>query len=609
MGALIRTHDWARTSLGPIARWPQNLKTITQSLLLTPVPIVLLWGVEGIMIYNDAYSVFAEERHPTLLGSKVRQGWPEVADFNDNVMKVCLGGGTLSYRDQQLTLHRKGQPEQVWMNLDYSPVLAENGRPAGVLAIVVETSERVLAQEALAKAEERLSYALEASGMVGIFDWNITTDTFYSDARFAAMFSVDPEKGASGAPLSDYLAGVHPEDRSRIAGKIQHAIATGEKYAQEYRLRQKDGTVRWIEARGECLYDEEGKALRFPGVVVDVTERKQAERALRESEERRRIASEAAQIGVWDYDLVTDILRWDTRTRALFGLSPAAPVGYDVFLAGLHPEDRDRTDAAVQRALDPDGNGEYDIEFRTVGLEDGMTRWIAARGKCFFENSNPVRFIGTVLDVGATKEAEERQQLLLREMNHRVKNLFAIVSGMIALSARSARTPQELAQSLRGRLDALMRANELVKPGIMGNEHSPGERTTMETLVNTVLRPYEDKSGRIILNGPEVAVGSKAVTSLALVLHESATNAAKYGALSEPNGSIRIDWTRQGDNFMLQWEETGGPAIKAPPHTHGFGSVLAERSIAGQLGGTIDHEWRPAGLKLNVVIPLHRLEA
>lgn len=143
---LIRTHDWASTPLGPIEGWPQSLRTATGLLVASPVPLVMLWGPEGVMIYNDAYSVFAGGRHPALLGSNVREGWPEVADFNDNVMKVGLAGGTLAYRDQALTLHRNGRPERVWMNLDYSPVPDESGRPAGVLAVVVETTERVLAE-------------------------------------------------------------------------------------------------------------------------------------------------------------------------------------------------------------------------------------------------------------------------------------------------------------------------------------------------------------------------------------------------------------------------------------------------------------------------------
>lgn len=161
LGELIRGHDWSDTALGPLDHWPQSLRTVTSMLLLSPVPIVLLWGELGIMLYNDAYSVFAAGRHPHLLGSEVRKGWPEVADFNDHVMRVCLAGGTLAYKNQELTLHRNGRPEQVWMNLDYSPVLDETGIPVGVIAFVVETTERVRAERHLLAEKHRLTQLFE----------------------------------------------------------------------------------------------------------------------------------------------------------------------------------------------------------------------------------------------------------------------------------------------------------------------------------------------------------------------------------------------------------------------------------------------------------------
>ncbi|MFG3454146.1 PAS domain-containing protein [Stutzerimonas stutzeri] len=169
LGELIRAHDWSDAGLGPPAQWPQSLKTVTAMMLLSPVPIVVLWGEQGIMLYNDAYSVFAAGRHPTLLGSEVRKGWPEVADFNDRVMRVCLAGGILAYKDQELTLHRNGRPEQVWMNLDYSPVLDETGRPAGVIAFVVETTERVRAERHLLAEKQRLTQLfVQAPGIMAM---------------------------------------------------------------------------------------------------------------------------------------------------------------------------------------------------------------------------------------------------------------------------------------------------------------------------------------------------------------------------------------------------------------------------------------------------------
>ncbi|MEK1886365.1 MAG: ATP-binding protein [Phyllobacterium sp.] len=163
LARLIASHDWSSTPLGDIASWPQSLKSTISLILHSPVPIVTLWGERGIMIYNDAYSVFAGGRHPQLLGTEVRKGWPEVADFNDNVMKVGLAGGTLAYTDQELVLYRTGKPERVWMNLDYSPLINEMGVPAGVMAIVVETTAKVRAEEAL-RNETRFLQILNRTG-------------------------------------------------------------------------------------------------------------------------------------------------------------------------------------------------------------------------------------------------------------------------------------------------------------------------------------------------------------------------------------------------------------------------------------------------------------
>lgn len=169
-GRLTASRDWSKTPLGPLEAWSQSLRTATTTLLASPVPMVMLWGEAGVMLYNDAYSVFAGGRHPELFGSNVREGWQEVADFNDNVMRVGLAGGTLAYRDQELTLFRHERPEQVWMNLDYSPVLNDQGRPAGVLAIVVETTERVIADRRQAfrlALEERLWGFTDPAAIIG----------------------------------------------------------------------------------------------------------------------------------------------------------------------------------------------------------------------------------------------------------------------------------------------------------------------------------------------------------------------------------------------------------------------------------------------------------
>src|SRR6201995_3747250 len=159
---IISKFDWKATSLGPIENWPASLKSSIALILRSHLPIVTLWGEDGIMIYNDAYSEFAGGRHPKLFGSKVREGWPEVADFNDNIMKVGLAGQTLAYRDFGLTLFRNGgKPEQVWLNLDYSPILNERGTPAGIMAIVVEITDKIRIERELNAEREGLKRMFE----------------------------------------------------------------------------------------------------------------------------------------------------------------------------------------------------------------------------------------------------------------------------------------------------------------------------------------------------------------------------------------------------------------------------------------------------------------
>ncbi|CAJ0894159.1 response regulator [Ralstonia flatus] len=161
MAQRVLAFDWASTELGPIEDWPPSLRAAVQMVLASPVPLVMLWGRHGYMVYNDAYAEFAGGRHPYLLGCPVELGWPEVADFNRHVMDVCLGGGTLSYRDKELVLLRNGRPEDVWMDLYYSPLPDDHGSPAGVLAIVVETTERVLTERERQAAEQALRQLTE----------------------------------------------------------------------------------------------------------------------------------------------------------------------------------------------------------------------------------------------------------------------------------------------------------------------------------------------------------------------------------------------------------------------------------------------------------------
>jgi PAS domain S-box-containing protein len=215
--ALMKTFDWGATSIGPMDLWPQSLRTTISIMLRSPIPMVLLWGPDGIMIYNDAYTVFAGGRHPRLLGSKVLEGWAEVADFNANVMRVGMAGGTLSYRDQELTLYRNGVPEQVWMNLDYSPVIDETGKPGGVLAIVVETTERVMAERRLAAEKDRLRELFhQAPGFMVIYSGPDHVFELVNEAYYQLV----GRREIIGKPLLEALPEVAGQGFDKLLDKV-----------------------------------------------------------------------------------------------------------------------------------------------------------------------------------------------------------------------------------------------------------------------------------------------------------------------------------------------------------------------------------------------------
>jgi signal transduction histidine kinase len=287
MAGRIRAFDWSRTELGSLENWSRSLRSAVQLMLASPLPMVMLWGRAGYMIYNDAYSIFAGGRHPYLLGCAVELGWPEVADFNRHVVDTCLAGGTLSYRNKQLVLLRDGVPEDVWLDLYYSPVADDDGYPAGVMAMVVDTTEFVISERLRQAAEnayradnERVRLALNAGALLGSFVWDLKANTLSGDERFARTFSFPPGQSLNNLPQDLAQARIHPDDRSWVEEQVRQSIRTGAPYNAEYRVMRSDGSYLWVLASGCCEFDEQGQAFRFPGVLIDIHERKSAEESL-----------------------------------------------------------------------------------------------------------------------------------------------------------------------------------------------------------------------------------------------------------------------------------------------------------------------------------------
>jgi PAS domain S-box-containing protein len=334
LAALIRTYDWTSTGLGPLQAWPQSLKTVAETLLRSPVPIVLLWGEAGIMIYNDAYSVFAGGRHPKLLGSKVREGWPEVADFNDNVMKVGLSGGTLAYKDQELTLNRHGRPEQVWMNLDYSPVLDESGRPAGVIAIVVETTQRVIAERGVAESEERFRL-IANSAPVPMWVSKLDRTRGFANQAYLDFLGLPYEE----AIVFDWRTILHPDHLDRIVRESIAGEASLKPFVLEGLYRRGDGAWRWMRSESQPRLDAQGKHIGFIGVAHDITAAKEAEDVLRRLNEtlEQRITERTSQLEANEARLLA-ILETSNQYQGLLDLDGNVLYANKIALSGIRAD-------------------------------------------------------------------------------------------------------------------------------------------------------------------------------------------------------------------------------------------------------------------------------
>lgn len=321
--------------------------------------------------------------------------------------------------------------------------------------------------------------------------------------------------------------------------------------------------------------------------------------------ERLRIATDAAGIALWSWNVDSDEIALDERAHQLWGVSRKGTVTFEELSQQIHPADLERVREAFQ---DTRGQtGAYEIDFRI--LQGKAVRWISARGQ-----GGDVGIVGRVmfgvfLDVTQRKQAEEAREMAAGEMSHRVKNLFSIASALTAIAARSAGTTTEMAHDLTQRLTSLGRAHDLVRP-------APGQveerAASLGDMLSVLLAPYstdDASNARIQMSVPEVWVGGTAATTLALVVHELATNSVKYGALSRASGILDVRCTEHHDDVAVVWTERGGPPVTAPEGKEGYGSKLIARSMSGQLGGAITFDWPASGMVATLRMSRARLAA
>lgn len=310
----------------------------------------------------------------------------------------------------------------------------------------------------------------------------------------------------------------------------------------------------------------------------------------------------AAGVALWAWNVDTDAFTMDELGFKLWGLPQGEQVTFEKLSTRIHPADRDRVRSAFSatRAI----LGPYETDFRILIGDE--VRWIAARGQGEDDGIVGRTMYGIFLDVTGRKQAEEGHELLAGEMSHRVKNLLAIASGLTAISSRLTLSKEDMAGELTERLSALGRAHDLVRPLLNGQ----GNAALLGDLLSVLLAPYDDLGafkGRIRVAVERMGVGEHAATGLALVIHELATNSMKYGALSHEAGTLDVSSMAEEDDVILTWLEHGGPKVQEPDGAGGFGSKLVQRSVRGQLGGTIDYDWAETGLIVTLRINRARL--
>ena len=426
MNQRIRAIDWEKTSFGAEAGWPQELRMALSLCLNTTLPTALYWGEDLRLLYNDAWAPIAGEKHPWALGRPAREVWADIWHvIEPQLLAVLQTGQGFSVADQMLPMQRGGRIQQTHWDYSFAPIFGQSGEVLGIFNQGNETTARLSAERALRASEERLEYALGASDTVGTWDWDVPNDRVIADTRFAKLYAVPREKAAAGAPIADFFNAIHPEDLSYVERAITAALKDGSIFSQEYRLVQADGTHRWVIAEGRPTLAPDGTPLRFPGISFDITDRKNAEAALRDSEERFRAITNSIDQMIWSTTPDGDHDYYNQRWYDFTGVPPGSTDG-EGWAGMFHPEDQDRAWSVWRHSLE---TGEpYHIEYR-LRHRSGKYRWVLGRAQPVRNAHGAItRWFGSCTDIQDIVDAREvlarSREELEREVQERTARLL-----------------------------------------------------------------------------------------------------------------------------------------------------------------------------------------
>jgi PAS domain S-box-containing protein len=446
-------------------------------------------------------------------------------------------------------------------------------------------------------AEERLRVAVNAA-RIGVWEWDLATGrmNYSSIAKDICGFPQEVD-----VTIDMARAVTHPEDLPTTSATASRALdpQIRENAAYRYRVIRADtGEVRWVLAYGEARFAEiDGSlvATRYIGTIQDITEQHRAEEALAASEARLRLAIEAADIAVWELDLRTERVTGSPELNRLFGFPPEAIPTLDELRSRYAPGERERMQREGQEMF-ARGDTRMQTEFRLV-WPDGTEKWLLLKAQVAPGSAGPAeRALGVLIDVTERRRFEERLKTLVEELQHRVKNTLAVVTSIAQQSMRGSPEIQHAAKQFTARLQALGAATDLVLAGGEG-------RAGVRHVIDTIMAPYRTRGhDPVTVTGEDFVIPGRLANNLAMGLHELATNAAKYGALSVPQGRIDLVLSRSGAGGSIEWVERDGPAVVAPA-TAGFGTRLLTRGLL-LAPHSVDLSFDPQGLRCTFTVNL-----
>jgi PAS domain S-box-containing protein len=525
-----------------------------------------------------------------------RDRWHPVDDWKR--LNAAVGKAMQTGVGYELELRAFRNKTPIWVTARGAVARNSKGQIIGLRGTIQDVTERKLAELGLAERNTQLELA-SRTARVGSYTIDYITGIVKLSPGCANVLGL-PETTIE-ISRDDARKLVHPGDLATLldAPLNQAFLKKAGEFIVQFRIiRADDGEVRWVEARSLMFYDQVGQPLRLIAVIIDFTERKLAETALAERNLQLAMAGKVGRVGTYAYDVNAEKLQVSEGYASLHGLPEGTTeTTLGAWRARVHPEDLDRVEGVHNQAL-ADKRREYSVEYRIV-RSNGEVRWTERRCLIAYDgDARAQRVVGVSIDITERKQAEKQRNALNAELDHRVKNVLATVCAIIFQTKNANATIEEFVASVDRRIKSLASTHELLS-------HARWRGVSLQEIIRQEFAPYS--SGKSTISGPRMTLKPEAAQATAMVFHELATNAAKYGALSNHAGWVSVRWFWQPDGIAqqrlaIEWQEIGGPPVSAPSAS-GYGTSIIRDLIPYEFGGAVDLVFALEGVRCRVELP------